>query len=91
VASGERVGQRWPKLHSVITLIGHYWKVSGIGNRNPTQNYGGILDFFFLNIFFWCAPFGYLYFLSFQLLNEPGLGVGIDPGMALTPFPSSIG
>jgi len=23
--------------------------------------------------------------------NEPELGVGIDPGMALTPFPSSIG
>jgi len=22
---------------------------------------------------------------------EPGLGAGIDPGMALTPFPSSIG
>jgi len=30
-------------------------------------------------------------FLSFQLLNEPGLGAGIDPGMALTPLPSSIG
>jgi len=29
-------------------------------------------------------------FLSFQLLNEPGLGEGIDPGMALTPFTSSI-
>ncbi len=24
-------------------------------------------------------------------LHEPGLGVGIDPGMALTPFPPSIG
>jgi len=23
--------------------------------------------------------------------NEPKLGVGIDPGMALTPLPSSIG
>jgi hypothetical protein len=23
--------------------------------------------------------------------NEPELGVGIDPGMAFTPFPSSIG
>jgi len=23
--------------------------------------------------------------------NEPELGVGINPGMALTPFPSSIG
>jgi len=34
--------------------------------------------FFFLNIFL-------------QLLYEPGLGAGIDPGMALTPFPSSIG
>ncbi len=28
--------------------------------------------------------------VSFQLLNEPGLGEGIDPGMALPPFPSSI-
>jgi len=26
-----------------------------------------------------------------QLLNEPGLGAGINPGMTLTPFPSSIG
>ncbi len=38
---------------------------------------------------FWCAPFGYLYFLIFY--NEPELCVGIDPGMALTPLPSSIG
>jgi len=40
-------------------------------------------------IFFCCAPFGYLYFLIFY--NEPELGVEIDPGMALTPLPSSIG
>ena len=26
--------------------------------------------------------------ISFHLLNEPGLGAGIDPGMALAPFPS---
>ncbi len=44
----------------------------------------------FLNIF-WCAPFGYLYFLSFQSLNEPGLGAVINSGMALTPFSSRIG
>jgi len=44
----------------------------------------------FFKIVFWCAPFGYLYFLSFQL-NEPGLGAGIDPGIALTLYPSSIG
>jgi len=30
-----------------------------------------------------------VFFLFFY--NEPGLGVGIDPGMALTPLPSSIG
>jgi len=30
-------------------------------------------------------------FYSFQLLNEPALGAGINPGMALTPLPSSIG
>ena len=41
--------------------------------------------------FFWCTPFGCLYFLSFLILNEPGLDAGIDPGMALTPLPSSIG
>ncbi len=46
---------------------------------------------FLKKLFFWCAQFGYLYFHSFQLLYEPGLGAGIDPGMALTPFPSSIG
>jgi len=49
-----------------------------------------VLIEFFLN-FFWRAPFGYLYYLSFQSFNEPGLGAWIDPGMALTPFPSSIG
>jgi hypothetical protein len=43
-----------------------------------------------IKIFFWCAPFGYLYF-SYFFYNEPELGVGIDPGMALTPLPSSIG
>ncbi len=41
------------------------------------------------NIFL-CVPFGYLYFLIF-FYNEPEFGVGIDPGMALTPLPSSIG
>jgi len=46
---------------------------------------------FIFKLFFLCAPFGDLYFLSFQLLNEPGLGAGIDPGMALTPLPSTIG
>ncbi len=41
----------------------------------------------FFKYIFWCAPFGYLYFFY----NEPELGVGIDPGMALTPLPSTIG
>ena len=40
--------------------------------------------------FFWCTPLGYLNFLTLHLLNEPGLGAGIDSGMALIPFPSSI-
>jgi len=47
------------------------------------------------NIFFgcpiWLPIFCFLYFVSFQLLNEPGLGAGINPGMDLTPFPSNIG
>ncbi len=33
----------------------------------------------------------FIIFNYFQLFNEPGLGAGINPGMALTPFPSSIG
>jgi len=49
-----------------------------------------IFSLFKKNIFLVC-PIWVLVFLSFYLLNEPGLGVGIDPGMALTPFPSSIG
>ncbi len=30
-------------------------------------------------------------FIFLFFYNEPELGVGIDPGMALTPLPSSIG
>jgi len=41
-----------------------------------------------LNFFFWYAQFGDLYIFSI-ILSE--LGAGIDSGMALTPFPSSIG
>jgi len=41
--------------------------------------------------YFLVDPFGYLCLLSFHLLTQPGLGTGIDPGMSLKPFPSSIG
>jgi hypothetical protein len=37
------------------------------------------------------CPFGYLYFLSTELMNELGLGAVINPCMALTSFPSRIG
>ncbi len=43
----------------------------------------------FLNVFGWFTPIGYLYFSYFSM-NEPEFGGGIDPGMALNPFPSSI-
>jgi len=46
--------------------------------------------FCLVNVFFWCAPFGYPCFLYFQLLNDPKLVTGIYPGNTLTPFPSSI-
>ena len=42
----------------------------------------------FKMFFLVCAPFGCYIFLSFHLLNEQG--PIIDPGMALTPFPSRI-
>jgi hypothetical protein len=46
---------------------------------------------FFKNIFLVCPIWLPVFFLFFY--NEPALGVqvGIDPGMALTPLPSSIG
>ncbi len=47
---------------------------------------------FLLNIFVGVPHLAtYIFFLSFQLLNEPELGAGIDAGMALTPYSSSIG
>ncbi len=42
----------------------------------------------FFNIFFGVPHLATCIFLFFY--NEPGLGAGIDPGMILTPFPSSI-
>jgi len=51
--------------------------------------FGGTPSRFFKNIFLVC-PIWLPIFFSLQLLNEPGLGEGIDPGMALTPFTSSI-
>jgi len=41
---------------------------------------------FFKYIF--CVP--HVTTCIFLFLNEPKLGAGINPGMALTPFPSSI-
>jgi len=35
--------------------------------------------------------FGLTHLATCIFYNEPELGVGIDPGMALTPLPSSIG
>jgi len=47
-------------------------------------------NIFFSN-FFWCAH-GHLATCIFLIFyNEPELCAGIDPGMALTPLPSSIG
>jgi len=43
-------------------------------------------------LFCWVGPIWLpIFSFFFQLLNEPGLDAVIDPGMALTPFPSSIG
>ncbi len=50
------------------------------------EEVGFFKSFFFIKCFF-CVPHLAVFF---QLLNEPVLGAGIDHGMALTPFPSSI-
>ncbi len=43
----------------------------------------------FFNIFLVCPI--WLPVFSYFFSNEPELGVGINPGLALTPLPSSIG
>jgi len=45
-------------------------------------------EFNFFSFFFGVPHLATCIFLFFY--NEPELGVGIDPGMALTPLPSSI-
>jgi len=55
----------------------------------PSIFFGESINYIFFK--FWCAPFGNLYFLSFRLISYPGLGKGINPGIAIKPFPSSIG
>ncbi len=75
----------WITWLQIILLFWYSW------TDFTRQNKDSLNISFFSQIIFWCAPFGYLYFLSFLLLNEPGLGARIEPGMALTPLPSSIG
>jgi len=48
-----------------------------------------MFEIILINIFFGVPHLATCIFLVFY--NEPELGVGIDPGMALTPLPSSIG
>jgi hypothetical protein len=48
------------------------------------KNYFHVLFFYLLVCPIWLPVF----FLNFQI--EPELGAGINPGMALTPFPYSI-
>jgi hypothetical protein len=65
--------------------------------KNTDLNYHlqGCHLIFFLNSFFlifFVVPHLAAYiFFSFLIIDEPELGAGIDPGMALTPFPSRIG
>jgi hypothetical protein len=51
--------------------------------------YRNCLVSFFFKYFFGVPHLATCIFLFFY--NEPKLGIGINPGMALTPLPSSIG
>ncbi len=55
-------------------------------NKNVGVKKIAILLYIFLVWHVWLPIFSF-----FQSLNEPGLSAGIDPGMALTSFSSSIG
>jgi len=58
-----------------------------------------LLFLWFLKIAYWLAHFFLIFFgvphldtcIFLFFYNEPELGKGIDPGMALTPLPSSNG
>jgi len=44
-----------------------------------------------LKYIYWCALFGYLYFSFFSIIEWTRIGYFNRPGIALTPFPSSVG
>jgi hypothetical protein len=44
-----------------------------------------------IKIFFGVPHLATFIFFLFRLINEPGLGAEIDPGIDLTQFPSSMG
>jgi len=69
---------------SLTVLCTYTWNVWMIDVAAVKHN--GFQLRFFLFTFLLCAPFCNMYCISFQLLNEPGWGAGIDPGMALTPI-----
>ena len=55
-----------------------------LGDKSIVQVFTVLPFLMFLVCSIWLPKFFFLF------LNEPGLGTGIDPGMAMTPFPSSI-
>jgi len=64
------------------TMVGFHLKTMEVCNLDKQL----ILFFNFFIIFF-----GVPHLATCIFYNEPELGLGIDPGMALTPLPSSIG
>jgi hypothetical protein len=69
------------KTGSLAILMGNPLTINVLHNPNRIV--------LFKNIFLVCPIWLPVFFLFFY--NEPELGVGIDPGMALTQLPSSIG
>ncbi len=72
-------------FHSLLFFLSFWLQV--VKTLNIKSNYWRKWKRF-LNIFCICPIWLPVFFLFFY--NEPELGVGIDPGMALTSFPSSI-
>jgi len=60
-------------------------------NFIPTSIILWIWPFIYSKIFFWCAPFGHQYFSFFSIVEWTRIVCCNWPGMALTPFPSSLG
>jgi len=76
------------RVKAVRKSTSRYRCTQGGGSRGATSYY---ISMNLKKNFFGCAPFRYRYFSFFSIGEWTRIGYFNRPGMALTPFPSSVG